>query len=243
MPFTQLSRDAAGAGNDARTRDGSAELRGAAIAPVPSEAPGPRWPSGRRWRAALIAALIAGAAGAGVAVKRPSSSQASGSGSGFVATAAIRDLGGGVVDTGRIAARQLTQIKSKGGGEVLEVNAQEGQRVRKGQVLLRIDPTDLRREAERAVAEKMQQEAAVAYSRRQLARARQAQHLKIAPTAELDQFENDLAVNLGRLRAARAALWTARDRLDYTEIEAPFDGTVVERSVQPGEVGGPGMTA
>src|SRR5262245_26077316 len=64
----------------------------------------------------------------------------------LVATVKRSDLEVVVLETGRIDPRLQTQIKSKVGGQVVDVSVEEGQRVKRGQVLLRIDPTDYKRD-------------------------------------------------------------------------------------------------
>jgi membrane fusion protein, macrolide-specific efflux system len=153
------------------------------------------------------------------------------------------DLEVAVLETGRIEPLFQTQIKSKVGGQVVEVLAQEGERVKKDQVLLRIDPTDHERDVARMEAEIAQTREALAYATIQLGRAEKASRVAIAPAAELDQSKHEVALARARLRAAEVALATARDRLRYTSILAPFEGTIIQRNVQPGEVVVPGMTA
>jgi macrolide-specific efflux system membrane fusion protein len=153
------------------------------------------------------------------------------------------DLDVVVLETGRVEPRLQTQIKSKVGGQVIEVRVEEGEKVKTGQVLLRIDPTDYRRDVARMEAETAQYREAVGYSGLQLDRSQRAQAGAIAAVAELDQAKHEAAMARARLRSAQVALETARDRLRYTEIEAPFEGTIIQRAIQPGEVVVPGVTA
>ena len=148
-----------------------------------------------------------------------------------------------VLETGRVEPLLQTQIKSKVGGQVIEVLVQEGEKVKKDQILLRIEDTDYRRDVARTEAEISQARAAVAYGGLQLARAEKASSVAIAPAAELDQVKHEVTLARAKLRGAEVALEVARDRLRYTGIQAPFDGTIIQRNVQPGEVVIPGMTA
>jgi membrane fusion protein, macrolide-specific efflux system len=148
-----------------------------------------------------------------------------------------------VLETGRVEPLLQTQIKSKVGGQVIEVLVQEGEKVKKGQILLRIEATDYQRDVARTEAEIAQAREAVAYSAIQLARAEKARSVSIAPAAELDLAKHEAALTRARLKGAAVALEVARDRLRYTGIQAPFDGTIVQRNVQPGEVVIPGMSA
>ena len=120
---------------------------------------------------------------------------------------------------------------------------EEGARVKKGHILLRVDPTDYRRDVARVEAEIAQLRESVNFSLIKLDRSEKARAVEIAPAQELDQARHEAALSRAQLKAAEVALATARDRLRYTEIDAPFDGTVIQRNVQPGEVVVPGMTA
>jgi membrane fusion protein, macrolide-specific efflux system len=153
------------------------------------------------------------------------------------------DLDVVVLETGRVEPRLQTQIKSKVGGQVIDVKVEEGQKVKAGQVLLRIDPTDYRRDVARMEAETVQHREAVGYTQLQLERAEKAGGQAIAPVAEVDQARHEAAMARARLKTAQVGLETARDRLRYAEVDAPFDGTIIQRAIQPGEVVVPGVTA
>jgi membrane fusion protein, macrolide-specific efflux system len=148
-----------------------------------------------------------------------------------------------VLETGRVEPRLQTQVKSKVGGQVTDVRVEEGEKVKTGQVLLRIDPTDYKRDVARMDAETSQAREALGFAQLQLARSEKAQAGAIAPAAEVDQARHEAAMMRARLKSAEVALDTARDRLRYTEIQAPFDGTIIQRGIQPGEVVVPGVTA
>jgi HlyD family secretion protein/macrolide-specific efflux system membrane fusion protein len=153
------------------------------------------------------------------------------------------DLDVVVLETGRVEPRLQTQIKSKVGGQVVDVKVEEGQKVKAGQVLLRIDPADYRRDVERMEAESLQQREVVGYTQLQLDRTEKAGAGAIAAATEVDQARHEAALARARLKSAQVALETARDRLRYAEVEAPFDGTIIQRAIQPGEVVVPGVTA
>jgi macrolide-specific efflux system membrane fusion protein len=153
------------------------------------------------------------------------------------------DLDVVVLETGQVQPLLQTQIKSKVGGQVVEVLVQEGEKVKKGQTLLRIEATDYQRDVARTEAEIAQAREAVAYATIQLGRSEKASSVAIAPAAELDQMKHEATLARAKLKGAEVALEVARDRLRYTNIVAPFDGTIIQRNVQPGEVVIPGMTA
>lgn len=182
--------------------------------------------------------------GGGLLLARGSSGgTASATDKSLLATVKKTDLEVVVLETGRVEPLLQTQIKSKVGGQVTRVEVEEGARVKKGHILLRVDPTDYRRDVARVEAEIAQLRESVNFSLIKLDRSEKARAIEIAPAQELDQARHEAALSRAQLKAAEVALATARDRLRYTEIDAPFDGTVIQRNVQPGEVVVPGMTA
>jgi RND family efflux transporter MFP subunit len=188
----------------------------------------------------LVGLLAAGSLGA---LRQRSGGAAGKLDKSLTATVKRSDLEVVVLETGRVEPRLQTQVKSKVGGQVVDVVVQEGEKVKKGQNLLRIEPTDYQRDVARMEAEITQSREALGYAEIQLRRAEKAHAGNIAPAAELDLARHEVAMAQGRLKGAGVALATARDRLRYTEIDAPFDGTIIQRNVQPGEVVVPGMTA
>jgi membrane fusion protein, macrolide-specific efflux system len=148
-----------------------------------------------------------------------------------------------VLETGRIEPRAQAQVKSRVGGQVTEVTVEEGEKVTVGQVLLRLEPTDYRRDVARQEAEIEQERLALEYARLQLGRSEKARAVAISPQTELDQARHEAAAARARLEMGKVALATARDRLRYTSIEAPIAGTVTQRGINPGEVVVPGVTS
>jgi macrolide-specific efflux system membrane fusion protein len=194
-------------------------------------------------RRLLLAGLVLIGVLVGVALVRFGRSEAQAVGELLVATVKRGDLEVTVLETGRVEPRAMTQIKSRVGGQVAEVKVVEGESVRKGQVLLSIEPTDYQRDVTRMQADVAQYREERSYSEKQLRRAIKARARSISPAVELEQARHEAVMARIRLASAEVALATARDRLRYTRIEAPFDGTIIQRSVQPGEVVVPGVTA
>jgi RND family efflux transporter MFP subunit len=227
-------------------KEGAANLAGEVV-PI-SEAPAP--PLGvpragflrRRWRWVLflgVPLLVIG--GLGLRAR----SQRSGEvvDKALVAVSKKGDLEVTVLETGRIEPRAQAQVKSRVGGQVVQVTVEEGEKVKVGQGLLRLEPTDYQREVARGEAEVEQERLAAEYAALQLRRAEKAQAGAIAPQAELDQARHEAAQARAKLEAGKVGLATARDRLRYTSIEAPIAGTVTQRGINPGEVVVPGVTS
>jgi RND family efflux transporter MFP subunit len=123
---------------------------------------------------------------------------------------------------------------------VLMVVPLEGTRVRKGDVLVRLDASDLdarRKQAAAGIAEAaaMHDLAAVTAGRMRSLYADSA-----APKAQLDAAEAGLARAASGLSAARATAAELEATAAYAEIRAPFDGIVTRRFVDPGAFAAPG---
>lgn len=146
-----------------------------------------------------------------------------------------------VVDSGKVEPLTKVEIKSKIAGQVAEVRVVEGQRVARGELLLRLDPTDYQREVARAAADVAQARNALALAELDLARKRGAD-----AAAAVARYDVELAANTREARriaveSAQIVLETARDRLQSTRILSPIDGTVLELGIKTGEVVTPGV--
>lgn len=194
----------------------------------------------RKWAWWLVVAAVLGAAG--VAVAR-SSSGAPPIDPARVVTATRGTLALEILETGRVEPREKVELKSKLAGEVVAVRADEGDRVRKGDLLVALDPTDFERDVAAVEAELERTRAGIEFARVNLARKRRAVEERVMASAELDVAEHDLRARLAEKRMLEVRLGAARDRVRYTRIAAPIDGTVIQRATEVGEVVVPGVQA
>jgi membrane fusion protein, multidrug efflux system len=127
---------------------------------------------------------------------------------------------------GTAKANEAIEITSKTGNKVLAVRFEEGQWVRRGQVLVELDGAQDR--ADLAAAE-----AALAESRSAFTRGRDLYSQQALSQAQLEQIEATLKGNEARVAAAAA-------RVADTVIRAPFDGRIGLRRVSVGALVSPG---
>jgi membrane fusion protein, macrolide-specific efflux system len=193
-----------------------------------------------RNRLLLLFAAVTGAAAVFWSTQR-SAGGTSSSDAALTLTLARRDLVIEVVDTGRVQPKERIEIKSKVAGQVIELDVEEGARVKKGQLLLRLDPTDYRRDVARAEADVAQARNALEYAALNLERKKRALSDRGVAQIDVDLAANEHKSKTVALRSAEVMLATAQDRLRYTSISAPIDGTVLERGIQFGEVVTPGI--
>jgi macrolide-specific efflux system membrane fusion protein len=194
----------------------------------------------RRWPWVLGVLAILSGAGVVVAQSRRSSPPVDAA---LVLAAKRGTLSIEILETGRVEPREKVELKSKVAGQVLAVRVDEGDHVRRGDLLLWLDPIDYEREVSSAEAGLGKTRAAIDFARLTLARARAGVAEHYLPQADLDAAEHELRSRLAELRVLEVGLSAAQDRVRYTKISSPIDGTVIQRATEVGEVVVPGVQA
>jgi len=126
--------------------------------------------------------------------------------------------------TGRVAAVETVELRPRVSGYVQRVAFEEGQLVRKGDLLFEIDPRPYRAALARAEAELVR---ARSEARLAAAQHERAQALVEARAISREEFETRNAANAqghAAVRAAEAAVAAARLDLQFTQVRAPIDG-------------------
>lgn len=130
---------------------------------------------------------------------------------------------------------QRVELSPRVSGVVESVNAQVGDRVRQGQVLLALDGGIYQsRQAESAAALKRQREES-AEAKRDLGRVQELYNRAVISTSELEQAQLRQAQAQQRVNEAAARLDQDRKNADDATLRAPFDALVVDRRVEPGQ--------
>jgi HlyD family secretion protein len=153
-----------------------------------------------------------------------------------IGTVITRDIIISASAAGVVSPVVTIDVKSQASGEITEVNVNEGDEVRRGQVLARVDP----RIPENAVA---QAEADSVVARAGLenteSRLRRAQQLFDQQAMTEEEFENARlarATAYAELIRTQRALEDARIAFVQTEVRAPSDGIILSRAVEVGSV-------
>ena len=210
----------------------------------------PDLPRRRRWPrlAALAAALLLAAAGGWLWLSRPPAVTVETVG----LVSPVQALS--VLDaTGYVVAQRQVAVASKGTGRLAYLGIEEGQTVKTGQVLARLENDDLvaaRDEARARLAAARaavgQAEAELVDARRNHGRIQTLRQREVSPQGDLDAAETRLQkAQAGREAARRnvdlaaAGLRAAQAALDYTFIKAPFDALVLSKDADIGEVVAP----
>lgn len=142
--------------------------------------------------------------------------------------------------TGYTYARERAAIGARVIGRVIELRVDEGDRVRKGDVIAVLDSADLRATIDENEAQVVEMKARLANALRE--EARQAKLVKegVTTQADYDTARTALDVAKAQLGTAEARLRSLRAQLDYTVIRAPLSGVVIDRNVEVGEMVAPG---
>ena len=146
----------------------------------------------------------------------------------------------GPLVSGELRAAREATVRAELGGSILQVAAEEGQSVRKGAVLARIEAAtleDARRSAESAVKSAQSQ---LEVARREAERAAQLVAAGAIAQRDLEVARSNVTAAEAQLAEARSRLVAASKQLGDTVVRAPFDGIVADRAVNVGDVVTPG---
>lgn len=144
-----------------------------------------------------------------------------------------------VVDAVAEAVKQST-VSAQISGRIVEIGFDVGDRVKKGQVLVRIDPSEVSlalavSEAQVAQAQATLQNAKSTYERTQRLFAQ-----KFVSQAALDKAAAEYKAAEAQLRATRAGAGLAATTKSFATVLAPYSGVVAARHVELGEMASPG---
>jgi len=154
----------------------------------------------------------------------------------LAATVARADVPVYLDAVGTIKALNTVTVRPQVDGKLLSVNFKEGDDVRKGDVLAKIDPVTYQAQLDQAKAKKAQDEAQLANSKIDLDR-----YERLAATNAINKQQADtqralVAQNTALVQADQAAIENAQAMLGYTTIAAPIDGRTGIRQVDEGNI-------
>ena len=203
----------------------------------------------RSWLVVAIIVLLGLAAGVTWWLRQPKTL--------LVKTVAAREVSGGQTGertvlnaSGYVVARREATVSSKFTGKVMEVLIEEGMKVTEGQILARLDDTNVKASFRLAEAQLVSAKAALEETRvgiRQaeidLRRIADLALTKIASDSDLDKAQaaaDGLKARLvqqeAAVKVAESELAAWQQQLDDTIIRAPFTGIVTSKNAQPGEM-------
>lgn len=198
----------------------------------------------RKWAVALVvAAIVVGLVA--VRVKRARERAGAPTLSPAAVTVQVATVRQGTVTEtrrflGEVSGAEEAALSSRILAPVITVAVREGDQVRRGQELVRLEAGELENAVQAAAAGVSSADVGFTTQRDASARDRVLFEAKAISQEDWDRSRANEAAAESRLLAAREGLDAARRRRDYAVIAAPFDGVVARRDVDPGDLAVPG---
>ncbi|MBK7868580.1 MAG: efflux RND transporter periplasmic adaptor subunit [Ignavibacteriales bacterium] len=140
---------------------------------------------------------------------------------------------------GYVVAQRKASIASKAMGRLVYLKVVEGDRVRKGEVIGRLEDTDVLAQIAQAEANLKLAETDLREAENNYKRVKQLFDKAVATEMEVDAAETRLKRVVAGIELARMQIKTLKVDLENTLIRAPFDGTVLTKNAEVGEVVSP----
>ena len=137
---------------------------------------------------------------------------------------------------GTVTAYNTVTVNSRVPGQIVQVNFKEGQNVRKGDLLIVIDPAPYKAALDQAKGQLVRDQAQLLDYKLELARYQSLYKEGVYSKEQLDAEQGLYGQYIGTVQADQAAVDTAQVNLDYCYIRSPIDGRVGLRLVDPGNI-------
>ena len=149
-------------------------------------------------------------------------------------------LSAGPTITGTVQPERRADLRAEISAVVLEVLRENGDAVKRGDLLVRLDATAIRDGLASAVASERAAQQALDQANRQLERMKTLRSSGMTSAQALDDAEGRRNAALSEVEAGKARVVLARQQTQRTAVRAPFDGIVSERKVSAGDTAQPG---
>ncbi len=147
-----------------------------------------------------------------------------------------RDIVVSAQASGTIQPDTVVEVKSKASGEILELRVETGQLVKRGTLMVRVDPRTPRNALAQAQADLDVAQAKLTNATSQKRRADELFQSQSITEQEHEAALLDYANAKAEVVRAKVAVETAKDQLDDTNVLAPITGTIIEKDVERGQV-------
>ncbi|AYG67776.1 MULTISPECIES: efflux RND transporter periplasmic adaptor subunit [unclassified Rhizobium] len=179
-----------------------------------------------------------GGRGQGGGGGRRSLSQFSGPVPVLAADAKTADVPVYIDGVGSVKALNTVTVRAQVSGKIVEIDFVEGQDIKRGDVIARIDDGVYKAQRDQAVAKKAQDEALLAGAQRDLARFQLMVKSASGTQQQVDTQISLVAQYTAQVQVDVAAIESAQATLDYTTVKAPIDGRTGIRNVDIGNLVG-----
>lgn len=152
-----------------------------------------------------------------------------------ILTVSTSTLATGPVISGSLQPERRADLRAEVSSVVLQVLHHNGEPVRRGDLLVRLDDASIRDALNSADEAQRAAEQALTQAERQVQRLRTLQAQGMSSMQALEDAEVRRNQATSDVVAAKARVATARQQVARTEVRAPFDGVISERKVSPGD--------
>jgi membrane fusion protein, multidrug efflux system len=150
-------------------------------------------------------------------------------------TVSLAGAAGGPVITGSVQPEKRADLRAEVAAVVTVVAKENGEAVKRGDLLMRLDDTSIRESLQSADAGSRAAAQAFDQAQRQVERLKTLQAQGMTSAQALDDAEGRRNSAQSELVAARSRVVSAQQQLRRTEVRAPFDGVVSERKASVGD--------
>jgi RND family efflux transporter MFP subunit len=157
-----------------------------------------------------------------------------------VAVVRREELRTGPIISGQLSAQREATVRAEVGGSIVQTTVDEGEAVRKGALLARIEARDLNDAAQSAEIAVRSAEAALTLAQSEAQRTETLVKGGALAQRDLENAQNAVANARSLLAAARARLSTAQSALADTIVRAPITGVISDKAANTGDVVTPG---
>jgi len=153
-----------------------------------------------------------------------------------LAEASARDVPHYLDEIGRNTAFESVTVMPQVSGRITERRFQDGDNLKKGQLLFVIDPSPFQAQLDSAKANLAQAKAALELAKLQFARDQELVGTRAISKQDYDTKKSTVDQSEAQVEAAKAAIETAQINLDYCYIHSPIDGRAGARLVDAGNI-------
>src|SRR5580693_2361799 len=137
---------------------------------------------------------------------------------------------------GTVQALNTVALRAQVNGQIVSIDFRQGQDVKKGDVLAKIDPAPFRAAFDQAVAKKAQDQALLIDAQKDLERFKTLVVKNVETQQNVDAQQAKVDQLKATVDADQAAIEAAKTQLDFTTIAAPIDGVVGFRQIDIGNI-------
>ncbi|MCE1189514.1 MAG: efflux RND transporter periplasmic adaptor subunit [Ignavibacteria bacterium] len=160
-------------------------------------------------------------------------------GSATVSLMSQAQTSGVLTANGYVVAQRKAAVASKGTGRLVYLGVVEGDKVQKDQIIARLEDNDIKAQLEQARANQKVIQAELKNATNNYNRIKSLVQSKAVTQAELDAAEARYLSVQAQIEVAKAQVNSAEVALDNTLIRAPFNGTVLTKNADVGEIVAP----